>query len=210
MLNETEKKQDQIIRACIDDLLHVALFKAQQSQRGIFEIRVNSDISRVTNKTFLGAEFFDDTKFQDLEKYQTPPTQLTSDQQKRGFVLHSVTLYVKFVWTHENKTDYLQFTRDVLAVPNDMFLELPKTETPTPPTVDYDTLNRFVVNVQKFNVTQFNARTNALIQTFGEDKGIEFSERLDKYGLWYFIHSFNAEQRNRFFDLVLGMKIENN
>lgn len=69
----------------------------------------------------------------------------------------------------------------------------------------FDALRLFVVNVQRFNALQFNARGNVLIQTFGEDNGIKFLERHERYGLWFLMHEFTPSEQNQFFDMVLNL-----
>jgi hypothetical protein len=66
-------------------------------------------------------------------------------------------------------------------------------------------ISAFVRNVQKFNALQFNARTHLLITTFGEAYGIKYSERLDKYGLWFFIDQFPPKHEATFYDMVLNL-----
>lgn len=66
-------------------------------------------------------------------------------------------------------------------------------------------ISAFVRNVQRFNALQFNARTNLLITTFGEAHGLKYTERYDKYGLWFFIHELPPKHEAAFFDLVLNM-----
>jgi hypothetical protein len=67
----------------------------------------------------------------------------------------------------------------------------------------YDTLRRFTDNIQKVNALQFNARCHLFIQTFGEEIGIEYAERMDKYGLWFAIEKLETSDVPRFFDMVL-------
>jgi hypothetical protein len=66
-------------------------------------------------------------------------------------------------------------------------------------------ISAFVKNVQKFNALQFNARTHLLITTFGEVHGLKYTERYDKYGMWFFIHELPPKHEAAFYDMVLNM-----
>ncbi len=78
-------------------------------------------------------------------------------------------------------------------------MAIKKTHTP------HAVITAFVKNVQKFNALQFNARTHLLITTFGEAHGLKYTERYDKYGLWFFIHELPPKHEAAFYDLVLNM-----
>jgi hypothetical protein len=72
-------------------------------------------------------------------------------------------------------------------------------------TVDYTDIDTFVTKVQWFNALQFNARCHLLIMAFGEDKGITFAERFHQYGLWFFIHKLEADEKPIFYKLILSL-----
>jgi hypothetical protein len=72
-------------------------------------------------------------------------------------------------------------------------------------TADYTDIDIFVTKVQWFNALQFNARCHLLIMAFGEDKGVPFAERFQQYGLWFFIHKLEADERPVFYKLILSL-----
>jgi hypothetical protein len=71
--------------------------------------------------------------------------------------------------------------------------------------VDYSDIDTFVTNIQKFIALQFYARCAMLIETFGEDVGIEYAERFAQYGVWFLIHKMDTGNRDRFYKLVLHL-----
>ena len=58
----------------------------------------------------------------------------------------------------------------------------------------------FVLGIQKIIALQPLARLQFFTDTFGDTEGAKFSERFDKYGLWFLIDQFTDEQKNDFFD----------
>ena len=70
----------------------------------------------------------------------------------------------------------------------------------------HEAIRVFITNVQRFNALQFNAKCHKLIETFGEDKGIKFVERFEKYGLWFFVHELTDDEQSLFFSMVLRLE----
>jgi hypothetical protein len=71
--------------------------------------------------------------------------------------------------------------------------------------VDYSDIDTFVTNIQKFIALQFYARCSLLIESFGEDVGIEYAERFAQYGVWFLIHKMENGNRDLFYKLVLNL-----
>jgi hypothetical protein len=71
--------------------------------------------------------------------------------------------------------------------------------------IAFDQIRAFVANIQRFNAMQFNAKTHLLIQTFGEDEGIKYSERHTSYGAWFFIDQLPEKDEKIFLSMILNL-----
>jgi hypothetical protein len=71
--------------------------------------------------------------------------------------------------------------------------------------VDFTDIDTFVVNAQSFIALPFSKRCHLFISIFGENKGIELAETFDQYGIWFFIHTLKAIDKDGFYNLVLSL-----